>query len=62
MKKKRLVDTSALVVTYKIGCTGDVPVTNGLIKGIGLIKHIRLKEENKDWVRALVPSNATHHE
>jgi hypothetical protein len=34
-------------VTYKVGTTFDIPVTNGLIKGSGVSKHPPLKEANK---------------
>jgi hypothetical protein len=48
----------ALVVTYKGGTLGNIPVTNGLIKGCGKPKHLILKKEQKVRLRALVPSKA----
>jgi hypothetical protein len=36
-----------LVVTYKGGTLGDIPATNVLIKGWGLIKHRILEKEQK---------------
>jgi hypothetical protein len=50
-----------LDVTYKLGNLGNIPATNGLIKGCGTLKHMILKKEKKVWMRALVPSNATQH-
>jgi hypothetical protein len=32
-------------ITYKAGTTGDIPPTEVLIKGRGISKHIRLKQE-----------------
>jgi hypothetical protein len=46
-------------MTYKEDTTGDVPVSNGLIKGFGLDEHTRLKEEKKCRLRAVVPSKTT---
>jgi hypothetical protein len=48
-------------VTYKGGTAGDVPVTDGLIKGFGVNEHTRLlKEEKQFWLRAVVPSKTRH--
>jgi hypothetical protein len=59
---KWTLESYALVVTYKVGTTGDIPVTNVLIKGWGRMEHSSLAEEQRVRLRALVPSNATHHE
>jgi hypothetical protein len=56
-------ESYALVVTHKVGTLGNIPATDGLIKGIGFSEHIILTRENNgkhDWLRALVPSKATH--
>ncbi len=55
------LESYALLVTHKVGTTGNIPATNVLIKGCPS-KHITLEKEQKVRLRALVPSNATHHE
>jgi hypothetical protein len=34
-----------LVITYKVGAPGDIPVTDVLIKDIGPMEHIPLTQE-----------------
>jgi hypothetical protein len=55
-------ESYALVVTHKVGTTGNIPATNVLIKGWGIQKHRILEKEQKIWLSALVPSNAKHHD
>jgi hypothetical protein len=57
-------ESYALVVTYKVGTHGNIPVTNGLIKACGPMKHLHLTRErmkDKVWLWAHVPSKATRH-
>jgi hypothetical protein len=55
-----------LVVTHKVGTTGDIPVTNGLIEGFGFgpSKHMTLKVRAESSVEStcFFSSNATHYE
>jgi hypothetical protein len=53
------LESYALVVTYKVGIIGNIPATNGSIKGCGPSEHPKLKEEEKIRLRPLVSSENT---
>jgi hypothetical protein len=58
-----LQSENTLVDTYKACTPGDIPATKVLIKGRSPLKHRILRWENNGkhgWLRAPVPSKATH--
>jgi hypothetical protein len=40
------MESYAFVLTYHVGTTGDVPITEVLVKGLGAAKHTVLTREN----------------